>query len=662
MILPPPKKAPKVAKKKNPVIVVEKAEEVRELSPVLSQSDLARKKLAALKAAGETAEAKRLEEQGRDKAAFEAAAAELEACVLKETKPKPKVPDGRRKRTPSRSRSPSSEHRRSRSPRRRSRSPRRRSRSPNRRRSRSPDRDLGRKSDKDRGGRSYGHTDRRSETPRRVSASDDRAAFLLQLKMDEEAAHAHASEQTRRLRVLESEDPLHGRKDSSWRDRRAEAPRRVGDPDRRRSRSRSPKGSSHRSRSRSPRQAKNPLETPLPNGADKGSSRKVQSKERSSGRDRRSRSPPARKEVSSNDESGDDPRISKGFEERSGKDYLFARAVSIPDEVEQMAKVIAKMDQICTGVAVRAAMLLDAVVNLLPSGSKEHERGSLFASYVRNSSGSGAASIQASSFGLEKLGQAILSGLCLRIVRRILLCSTADIPIMAFSAANAVILGAHDPSLPKPASKDSRMVDCSPHTTFDELMLFLVRWARVVNLVDPVYGSAISGLTCVVIELHANRESVIVIHEYIQIMKKLVTAGEGGDVFFPSFFTLQPQTLEQARLAVAEKARTKASENKAGVELGPGWIPKGKPKGLPKGLVKPTWAAPVGRDKAAIMEAGVTMTDEQIKSSSCHGWNNGTACSKLSPEGNCYFSHVCNVCLSSKHGRSACPKRSAKKE
>ena len=68
--------------------------------------------------------------------------------------------------------------------------------------------------------------------------------------------------------------------------------------------------------------------------------------------------------------------------------------------------------------------------------------------YVRNSIGSGAASTQTSSFGLEKVGQAVLSGLCLRIVRRILLCSTADIPIMAFSAANVVILGSHDPSLP----------------------------------------------------------------------------------------------------------------------------------------------------------------------------------------------------------------------
>ena len=41
-----------------------------------------------------------------------------------------------------------------------------------------------------------------------------------------------------------------------------------------------------------------------------------------------------------------------------------------------MAKVIMKMDQIGTGVAVRTAMLLEAVVNLLPSGSREHERGS----------------------------------------------------------------------------------------------------------------------------------------------------------------------------------------------------------------------------------------------------------------------------------------------
>ena len=204
------------------------------------------------------------------------------------------------------------------------------------------------------------------------------------------------------------------------------------------------------------------------------------------------------------------------------------------------------------------------------------------------------------------------------------------------------------------------MVDCSPRTTFDELILFLVRWARVVYLVDPVYGSAISGLTCVVVDLHTNNESVIVIHEYIQLMKKLVVAGDGGDTFFPLFFVLQTQTLDQARLAVAEKARAKANESKADGERP--WVKKLKV--IPTNVTKNLWPTPVVRrvsDKAAIMEAGVTMTDEQIKLSSCHGWNNGTACSKLSPEGECYFSHVCNVCLSSVHGRSACPKRSAKK-
>ena len=186
----------------------------------------------------------------------------------------------------------------------------------------------------------------------------------------------------------------------------------------------------------------------MPNGSGRSSSRKGQGgyegkeKGASRDRDRRSGSPAARKESSSNDESGDDSKGTRGGEERSGKDlsYLFTRAVSIPDEVATMAKVVKKMDQVCTGVAVRAAMLLDTVVNLLPSGSNEHEKRSLFASYVKNSAGSGDATTKAASFGLDKLGNAILSGLCLRIVRRILLCSTADIPIMAFSAANAVIL------------------------------------------------------------------------------------------------------------------------------------------------------------------------------------------------------------------------------
>ena len=138
-------------------------------------------------------------------------------------------------------------------------------------------------------------------------------------------------------------------------------------------------------------------------------------------------------------------------------------------------------------------------------------------------------------------------------------------------------------------------------------------------------------------------------------------AGEGGDTFFPLFFVLQTQTLEQARLAVAEKARAKANENKADGERP--WVPK-KLKVIPTkvhGVKSNLWPTPVVRDKAAIMESGVTMSDEQIKPSSCHGWNNGTACSKLSPEGKCYFFHVCNVCLSSVHGRSSCLKRSAKK-
>jgi len=322
-----------------------------------------------------------------------------------------------------------------------------------------------------------------------------------------------------------------------------------------------------------------------------------------------------------------------------------------------MAKVIKKMDQVCTGVAVRSAMLLDTIVNLLPSGSNEHEKRSLFASYVKNSVGSGDTTSRAATFGLEKLGNAILSGLCLRIVRRILLCSTADIPIMAFSAANAVILGSQDPSLPKLASKDSKMVDCSSRTTFDELIVFLIRWARVVYLVDPVYGSAISGLTCVVVDLHTSNESVVVIHEYIQLMKKLVVAGDGGDVFFPLFFVLQTQTLEQARLAVAEKARAKVIENKE--DGGNPWVRK--PKVIPTKVPKNIFPAVRPDKQLTIMENGVSMSEEQIKLSSCHGWNNGTACSKLSSEGKCFFSHVCNVCLSTVHGRSTCPKRSAKK-
>ena len=166
----------------------------------------------------------------------------------------------------------------------------------------------------------------------------------------------------------------------------------------------------------------------------------------------------------------------------------------------------------------------------------------------------------------------------------------------------------------------------------------------MVYLVDPVYGSAISGLTCVVVDFHASNESVIVIHEYIQLMKKLVVAGEGGDTFFPLFFVLQTQTLEQARLAVAEKARAKANESKADGERP--WVPK-KLKVIPikvhgvKNNLRPT---PVVHDKAAIMESGVTMSDEHIKMKSCHGWSNGTTCSKFSPEGKCIF-FSCVQCL-----------------
>ena len=127
----------------------------------------------------------------------------------------------------------------------------------------------------------------------------------------------------------------------------------------------------------------------MPNGSGGGSSRKGQddrgTKEESSSKNRRSESSDDREEASSNDESGDgggDGRDSKGEEKRSsfpgGKDFLFRRRVAIPEEVAQMAKDLKKMDQICTGVAVRSAMLLDAVVKLLPSGSHEHEKGCRF--------------------------------------------------------------------------------------------------------------------------------------------------------------------------------------------------------------------------------------------------------------------------------------------
>ena len=632
----PLKKVSKVGSRKKPVvedlIVLEKPASPVLASPLLSQSDLARQKVATVKAAGEAARAKRLQDQADDLAALESAAKELEDFVMKETAPTDKEITSKNSR--SRSRSHERRHspkRRSHSPRRRSRSPGRRSRSPNGRRSKSPDRgrnryaDHDRNADKDRITRSY---DRRSEAPRRGS-----------------------------------EEP-----------ERYEGPRRLGESDKRRSRSRSP-----------PRHAKNSWETSLPYGSGKGSSRKGPapgydgrssgpggyegkssgSKEKSVFKERRSRSP--RRDVSSNDDSGDESRVPRGGEERSKErskeDILFVRAPSIPEEVEKMALVISKMDQACTGVGVRGAMLLDAIVNLLPSGSREQGKGSLFATFIKTSSVNGAAAVQASSFGLEKLAQAIVSKLCLRVVRRLMLCPTADIPIMAFSAANSVILGVHDPVLPKLASKDSKLIDVSSHTTFNELVLFMVRWSRVVYLVDPVYGSAINGLTCVAIEMHTNRESVMVIHEYVQIMKKLVTGDGGGETFYPLFFILQMQTLEQARLAVAEKARAKETESKPLAVEAPTWTPKTKLKGVPKIQGKAlSWAAPVGREKAAIMDVGATMSDAQLKSSSCHGWNNGTACSKLSPEGNCFFAHVCNVCLSTKHGRSQCSKRPGKKE
>ena len=105
-------------------------------------ADVARKKVATLKAAVDAADAQR----AKDLAALDAAAQDLEDCVVNETKPKDS--EDRKKRAQSRSRSP---RRRSYSPRRRSRSPGRRSRSPNRRRSKSPDsRDRWRRDSHDR--------------------------------------------------------------------------------------------------------------------------------------------------------------------------------------------------------------------------------------------------------------------------------------------------------------------------------------------------------------------------------------------------------------------------------------------------------------------------------------------------------------------------------
>ncbi len=114
-----------------------------------------------------------------------------------------------------------------------------------------------------------------------------------------------------------------------------------------------------------------------------------------------------------------------------------------------------------------------------------------------------------------------------------------------------------------------------------------------------------------------------------------------------------------AKVTVGKKLE--ANESKADGERP--WVPKKlkvisvKVHGV-KGNIRPT---PVLRDMASIMGSGVFMSDEQIKLSSCHGWNNGDGLLQLSPERKCYFSHVCNVGLSTTHRRSNCPKRSAKK-
>ena len=78
----PLKRTPKT--KKKPVVIDGVVGEIQVPSPELSQSDLARKKLAALRAAGEVAEAKRL----KDRAALEEAAKELKDCVIMESKAK----------------------------------------------------------------------------------------------------------------------------------------------------------------------------------------------------------------------------------------------------------------------------------------------------------------------------------------------------------------------------------------------------------------------------------------------------------------------------------------------------------------------------------------------------------------------------------------------
>lgn len=624
MVLPL-KKASK-SKKKAPVEEEDAgAEEVPPPPPKPSQSDIARKKLAVLSAAKETSEAKRLVEE----AEFQAAAKFLEDCVVKETRSERQDAEHRerKKRSLSRSRSRSPERRHSRSSKPRSRSPKRKSRSP-RRRSRSP---MGRRS--------------RSKSPVQRFKSPPRQTPIR--GRDRDTDHTVRSSQKH--------------------DERHEAPRSRG-------RSRSPRDSyKRRSRSRSPRRTENSSDINLPVGSSRGSSRKGQDNERISRKGRKSVSPVSRKETSSENESGEDQKGGKsGGESRGNKDanFLFRRAASIPDEVEKMGKVILEMDQICTGVAVRAAMLLDAVVHLIPSGARDHEKRSLFASYVGSSVGNGSTQTHASNFGLEKLGTAILSGLCLHLVRRILLCSTADIPLMAFSAANATILGLHDPSLPKLAAKDSKLVECSPHTTFNDIILFLVRWARIVNLVDPVYGSAISGLTCVVVDLHTSRESIMVIHEYVQLMRKLVAAGSSGETFFPLFFVLQTQTLDQARLAVAEKARVKAGEAKTIPDGGLSWQQKQVLqrqqqlllKGIPKSGAGKAGLLPNTRDKLAITDVGFVMPEDTVRISSCHDFNNGTTCRKTVEKGRCNFPHVCNICMSSDHGRSTCPKRTAKKE
>ena len=354
--------------------------------------------------------------------------------------------------------------------------------------------------------------------------------------------------------------------------------------------------------------------------------------------------------------SGDEKGLSKGVSSKAGSSkgskksshtgeiVFFAREAAIPLEVESFATMLLGMDQVCTAVAYRAAALVEAVVKLLPQDASDDSSTSKFASYFKTVSTSGfLTSASGDAHNLDKMAAAVVSGLSLVMVRRILHVATADIPIMAFSAANAVILGAHDPSLPKVASKDNKLVECSSRTTFPELALYMTRWARVVNLVDAVYGSAINGLTCVAIELHIGGEAVMVIYEYIQILKKL--SNDGGEHFYSLFFTLQSVHLQSARHAVSEKARVKAATEPSVP------TPPPPPKTAPAGSSRPKNPKPWVGGQHRLTENPLTPQEQRDKS--CHGYNYGNPCSEIP----CKFPHVCKICLSTSHGKHQCDKK-----